>query len=251
MYSFIDLHNHSLCHVDDGARSHKMMESMLDIAYNDGIKTICFTPHFKIYHFDSDEDFNKYSEACNMFFKDALSYVEKMGYDLTLLLGNEIMFHNDIFDNITSGKCKKINNTQYVLVEFTPYVSDFDLKSALTNLSRKGYKPILAHFERYECIAKSPALLSDLKNCGILIQVNANSIVKPKLGKAGKLVKMALKKHLVDIVATDAHDDKALTPILSKAHSVVVKKYGSDYAKKIFHDNQNSIVNNICVQQGE
>jgi protein-tyrosine phosphatase len=121
----------------------------------------------------------------------------------------------------------------------------------LTNLSRKGYKPILAHFERYECIAKSPALLSDLKNCGILIQVNANSIVRPKLGKAGKLVKMALKKQLVDIVATDAHDDKALTPVLSKAHAFVVKKYGKDYAKKIFHDNQNSIINNLCIQQGE
>jgi protein-tyrosine phosphatase len=186
-----------------------------------------------------------------MFFNDALSYVEKMGYDLTLLLGNEIMFHNDIFDNITSGKCKKINNTQYVLVEFTPYVSDFDLKSALINLSRKGYKPILAHFERYECIAKSPSLLSDLKNAGILIQVNANSIVRPKLGKAGKLVKVALKKQLIDIVATDAHDDKALTPVLSKAHTFVVKKYGKDYAKKIFHDNQNSIINNLCIQQGE
>ena len=244
MYSFIDLHNHSLCHVDDGAKNHKMMENMIDIAYEDGIKTICFTPHFKVYHFDNENDFKDYNSACLASFQDALQYVKEKNYDMSLLLSNEIMFHNDICENIVNGGCKKIGNSAFVLVEFSPFVSEFDLNGSLTKLLRKGYRPILAHFERYECILKKPSLLSELKNNGVILQANARSVLKPRFGKSRAIIKFALKNALIDIISTDAHDDKVLTPVLSKAHALVAKRYGKDYAKIIFHDNPKNILDN-------
>ncbi len=250
MYNFIDLHNHSLCHIDDGARNHKMMENMLDIAYKDGIKAICFTPHFKAHYFDSTSELEQYSKAISISFNDAVRYVKEKEYDISLFLGNEVMYHNDICENISKGFCNKLPNSSYILVEFTPTVSEFDLKHALTKLLRKGYRPILAHFERYECIVKKLSLLSELKDLGVIIQLNASSILKFKLGKTSKAVKFSLKKHLVDIVATDAHDDKVFTPILSKAFIKTIKKYGQEYANKIFHDNQALIIGNVYTSQG-
>lgn len=44
---FVDIHCHSLAGVDDGAQSIEEMYKMLDIAYEDGIRTICFTPHIR------------------------------------------------------------------------------------------------------------------------------------------------------------------------------------------------------------
>ena len=241
MYSFYDLHNHSLFEVDDGASSIDIMKSMIDIAYNDNIRAICFTPHFKIYRFADDNDITAYNALIKSRFEDAQKYVSEKYPDMKLYLACEIMYHNDIIDSIVNGKSSTIAGTRYVLVEFSPHVSKHDLITSLSNISRKGYRPILAHFERYNCIAKDFSLLKEIKDSGVLIQINALSILKFKIGKSSTLAKKAFKQHLVDFVATDAHDNKVLTPILSKAHEKIVKKYGEDYAKRIFSDNQSEI----------
>ncbi len=243
MYSFFDIHNHSLYKVDDGASSIESMKSMIDIAYSDNIKTICFTPHFKIYRFADNEDIDAYNSLLKSRFSEATEYAKEKYPDMHLYLACEIMYHNDIFDSLVNGKCSTLGNSRYVLVEFSPHVSEHELITALSNISRKGYKPILAHFERYNCIAKDFSLLKEAKDRGALIQINALSVLKFKIGKSSALAKKALKKHLVDIVATDAHDSKVLTPVLSKAHGKIAKKYGADYAKRIFHDNQAKIFN--------
>ncbi|MBQ3018828.1 MAG: hypothetical protein IJD89_07785 [Clostridia bacterium] len=236
MYSFIDLHNHFIYSIDDGAKNQAMMEKMLDIAYEDGIKTICFTPHFKIYRFNDEEEIKEYNAHILRRFNKATKYVAEKHPDMQLLLGNEIMYHNDICNSLLNKNCKMLNNGKYVLIEFSPHISEFDLTNATQKLLRKGYKPVLAHFERYDCIIKKPSLLNELKSSGVTIQSNASTITKFGLGKTARIVKWALKKHLIDLVATDAHDDKIFAPILSKAHKKVQKKYGDEYAKKIFHD---------------
>ncbi len=243
MYSFIDIHNHSLYNVDDGASSFEAMKSMIDIAYSDNIKMVCFTPHFKIYRFSDDEDISLYNSLLKSRFDEATEYAKEKYPDMNLILACEIMYHNDIFDSLSNGKCSTLGNCRYVLVEFQPHVSKHELLTALSNISRKGYRPILAHFERYNCIANDFSLIKEAKDSGALIQINARSIVKFKFGKSSSLAKKALKKHLIDIVATDAHDSKHITPILSTAHDKVVKKYGAEYAKRIFHDVQESILN--------
>ena len=242
MYSFIDIHNHSLYKVDDGARSIESMKAMIDIAYSDNIRTICFTPHFKIYRFLDDDDIDEYNSLLKSHFDEAQEYVKEKYPDMKLHLASEIMYHNDIIDSIVKGKCSTLGDSRYALVEFSPHVSKHELITALSNISRRGYKPILAHFERYNCIANDFSILKEIKDFGTLIQINALSILKFKIGKSHTLARRALKKHMVDIVATDAHDSKALTPILSKAHDKVAKKYGAEYAKRIFHDNQERVL---------
>ena len=83
-----------------------------------------------------------------------------------------------------------------------------------------------------------------IKEQGALFQINASSITKFKIGKTARLIKKALKNQLVDFVSTDAHDDKAIVPCLSKAYKKIEKLYGETYAKCLFHDNALSIINN-------
>lgn len=238
MYDLVDLHCHVLCNVDDGAINIDAMKKMLDIAYSDGIKTICFTPHFKIYKFKSDEDIINYKKAINHYFEIACEYSKSKYSDMKLYLGNEIMYHNDILDSLVSKKCSTIANSSYVLIEFPPNISSYDLRTSTTKLLRKGYKPILAHIERYDAFIDDFSLLKDLRDTGAIIQINASSITDLKLGKRARLIQKALKNRIVDIVSSDAHDPKFLSPCLSKAHKKVSKICDKDFAKKIFHDNQ-------------
>ena len=192
MYNFIDLHCHALCGIDDGARDQEAMFKMLDIAYLDGIRTICFTPHFKIYWFKSDEEIAKYSEKINKSFEIACDYVKDKYPNMELLLGNEIMYFNDIFDFLSLKKCNSITSTSYVLVEFSPHTSYYDIKAAISKFSRKGYRPIIAHVERYSVLTKDFSLLKELKEFGAFIQINSTSITKFKFGKQARFINSLL-----------------------------------------------------------
>lgn len=234
MINFVDIHSHSLPNVDDGAKNTSMMEKMIDIAYNDGIRTICFTPHFKLHHFRDEEDVVKYNERVKSAFQSAVDYASSKYNDLKLLLGNEILWHSSISDSLADGNCSFLGKDKLVLVEFMPSVSAYELKNAIISLLRKGYKPLIAHIERYECLSLDTSLLEELKQHGALFQINALSITKFKLGKRARFIKRVLASHLVDVVASDAHDDKHFAPVLSLAYQRVLKKHGQKYADRIF-----------------
>ena len=104
MIDFVDIHCHALFRVDDGALDEQMMYNMLDMAYDNGTRIICFTPHFKIFEFDSDEEIYSHMNRLERRFKIANEYVIEKHPDMQLFLGNEIMYHSDIFFNKKKNK---------------------------------------------------------------------------------------------------------------------------------------------------
>lgn len=244
MWEMTDLHSHSLCSVDDGAKSIEQMKKMLDIAYEDGITTICFTPHFKIHHFADDNDIAEYNQRIKESFAIAVEYATAMYPGMKLFLGNEIMYHHDIYQSISQGKCLKLGNSSYALVEFMPDTPFFEIKKALSNLSRKGVRTILAHTERYVDIAKDIERVKELKELGVLIQVNASSITRLKFGKSARFVKKLFKSSLVDLISTDAHDSDCFKPVMSEAIKIIEKRYGDVVAKQISQTTPNLILEN-------
>ena len=244
MVSFVDLHCHALFRVDDGARDEEMMKKMLDIAYADGTRYLCFTPHFKIYEFENEGDMRTHMERLDRRFKVASEYVCEKYPDMHLFLGNEIMYHSDIYESLSDKKCHYLGNSSYALIEFDPDSSAYEIENTVTKLLRKGVRPIIAHVERYSALIKNVSFAKSLKESGALLQVNARGIIKFKLGKVARFIRQALKQHLVDVVASDAHNDTGFTPQLSKAYSLVSKKHGESYANKIFHDKPLAIIMN-------
>lgn len=242
--NFADLHCHILGCVDDGARDEKEMKEMLDIAYGDGIRTICFTPHFKQYEFSGVGEISSYNERISESFDTAKEYVSGKYPDMHLFLGSEIMYHHDISNSLSSSFCKSMAGTPFVLVEFDTNISFFDMRSASSALLRNGLRPIIAHVERYGCLIKNPKRLAELKDLGALIQVNANRIKKFAFGKVSSFLKYALKRSLVDFIATDAHRASTSPPEIARAYGIVKNLCGVDYANKICCENAEKILNN-------
>lgn len=234
MFDLVDIHCHALSCVDDGAGDEETMKSMLDTAYSDGIRAICFTPHFKIFEFDSDEDIEQYNHLVSSSYNLACSYIKEKYPDMALYLGNEIMYHDEILNSLNSKSCKSLNGSSYILVEFQPTVTTFDIENAVIRILRKGYIPIIAHIERYSALLKKPELIYELRSMGALMQINARGILKFKFGRMARFIKDVLRKKQVDIVASDAHDNSIFAPNLSKAMLYVSKHYGEKYAEKIF-----------------
>jgi protein-tyrosine phosphatase len=74
------------------------------------------------------------------------------------------------------------------------------------NLTKKGYRVVLAHIERYGYLTIED--LYELKDIGVVLQVNASSL----LGKGQWFHSLRAKKYskfkLIDVVASDSHDIK-------------------------------------------
>ncbi len=244
MFGLVDIHCHALSNVDDGASNEDTMKAMLDIAYENGTRAICFTPHFKTFEFADEEEIISYNNSIKISFDSAREYVCNKYPDMELFLGNEIMYHNEIFESLSRGFCKSLNDSSYLLIEFHPSVSSYDFENVVLRILRKGFTPIIAHIERYPALIKKPELVEELRYMGALMQINAQSILKFKFGKIARFLNNLLKRRQVDFVATDAHDSTNFSPNLKRSMLYVSKHHGENYAEKIFSKNPMLVLKN-------
>ena len=231
MKKYIDIHSHIIPGVDDGARSIDTSMRMLQIAADDGISEIILTPHNKPGHHPVD-------------FSALASKVEELQKRLSendtaikLYIGNEIYYRSELVSEIENGLAATLAGTHYVLVEFGP-LEDYDyIRSGIYTLLMNGYRPVLAHAERYRNIRVKKLGLEDLAAMGCYIQLNADSIMGKYGFEVRQFTRKLLKKELVHFIATDAHDIDKRAPRLSACAEYITKKYGEDYASDLLYDN--------------
>ena len=126
------------------------------------------------------------------------------------------------------------------MTEFSTNDSFVTVRNYIYELITKGYRPIVAHVERYFC-CQEPERIQELKKLGAQIQINADSV----LGYEGHTIKKfcagLMKDDLVDFIGSDAHNLEGRKMNLGKCAIYVRKKMGQDYAEEIFVDNPRRI----------
>ena len=233
---YIDLHCHILYDTDDGPTDKEIMFKMLSASYNDGVREICVTPHFN-HSFSGDTKATAdtaYTQLCE--------YAAQKHPDMMIYRGNEIFYHHACLEHLQNGNCRTINDTKYLLVDFSWDESKFNIISALKNLISMGYIPILAHTERYFDIKPFSPYYSYIKDVGALIQVNAGSII----GKSGFIQKWKanhlIKHKLCDIVASDAHNTTTRKNYINAAAKHIRTRYGNKRADILTIENPKHIL---------
>src|SRR5690606_21837034 len=103
----------------------------------------------------------------------------------TLYYAAEHMMDEGFAGLLKSNQLIPYGNTSYVLVE-TPYLHrPLNLEHLSFQLATAGYKPILAHPERYHYLFNKPAEYEKLKELDFAFQLNALSL-RGYYGKAEK-----------------------------------------------------------------
>lgn len=225
----VDLHAHLLPFIDDGSGCVEDSFLMLDDAVAQGVTDIVLTPHL------NDTYYPTISQVKSAF-KDFQATAIDKGYKVNLYLGQEIYVGNGFEKVFSSNEFLTLNGTNFVLLEFD-YIEEYDIAECVYQLKRRGYEPIVAHFERYRYADLSVA--NEVKGVGGYIQINADSCFGGLLG-GGKKVKTLFENNLVDFVASDAHIFRKNK--LKKAKEWIIKKYGEDKANAVLKENQMKII---------
>lgn len=235
---YIDIHCHLINEVDDGAKNLEQSLRELIIAHRIGLKKIICTSH--ICHGQNDR-LNKIKTN----FDILKEYGKKLNIDL--YFGNEILYNHDIPNLLKSGKISSLNNSNYILVEFKRSENrDFeDILSCLEDLIDNGYVVVLAHPELYHSYNKLKYIKA-LKKEGILLQLDAKSILKRRNRKVYKFSKKLLRKKLIDFVASDNHCNKERNYYtFKKAYKKIKRRYNKEYVNDIFYNNPKMILNSV------
>ncbi|MCI8307175.1 MAG: histidinol-phosphatase [Lachnospiraceae bacterium] len=234
---YIDIHTHIIPGVDDGSKNIEETVSMLETAYNQGIRTMYATPHYGSgkERYDREYLIKQYElvkeKAC------------QIGDGIEILLGNEIYYRHGTVDEIKSGQALTMNNTKYVLIEFDVDIRYKELYSALQKIVLSGYRPILAHIERYYCLHKKFDLLYAIKSLGVCLQINASSVI-PKIQSEASFCRKAIRDGYISFLGSDCHSAGWRPPCMADAVKALTKKTPEKIMDRILYKNPAKIYNN-------
>lgn len=234
-----DLHSHYLPGIDDGSKSIEITKNMLKNAYQNGVTDIIFTPHYIL-----DSRFMSSKQDNLKIIQPIIEYA-KNKYNINVFLGNEVYCNTEILDLYNKGLISTINDSRYLLIEIPMYSKMNNVKSIFFELISNGITPILAHPERYTAYYNDLEFFMELREMGVLMQMNATSLVGGYGAKAKKMVKKLLKANLISFVGTDIHSDHdnhndLLPKVLKKLKKIV----GEDMFIEITANNFARVIRN-------
>lgn len=226
----IDVHSHVLPCVDDGSDSLQVSLKMVEKAVNEGVTDLFLTPHNR-------GAFDKTPKELKEAFDNFCESVKAEGIKVNLYLGQEIFVTKEIKKKIVDGEVLSLNDSKYMLIE--PDYNECEITEVVYELTRLGYKPIVAHVERFSYITIDD--LFEIKQLGGFVQVNASAVIGKDYRINAKLIKQAFKEGLVDFVASDVHSNRE--NCMAKAYALVKRKYGIGTADAVFIHNAKEIIN--------
>lgn len=186
-----DLHSHLLYETDDGPDTLEESMEMARTAWEKGYRRIACTSHYKAGRYENYEYEKKFIEL-----EQALK-IE--GIPVELIRGNELYLDLEGLKDLKAGKVKPLGKSGYLLTEAGYGMTSLSLKKALERVAESGYKPVLAHVERYDFLKLAD--VREIKDMGVVLQMNLDSMTN-RLKKRSEIL---LKEGLIHIAATDAH----------------------------------------------
>lgn len=234
----IDIHMHILPGLDDGAEKWKDALAMARMSVKSGVGVVLATSHSRERGRASAGYLARYVRTLNRFRRLLTEYQ----IPLQIGAGMEIMADGHVAERLDAGEVLPLNKTRYVLVEFEVDSPVQFIYRELDRLLDRGYVPVVAHPERYQCITRSEEDAAVWTDMGALLQVNKGSILGGFGREIQRNAEQLLRMGIVYAVASDAHRPYIRTPDIRELVEVLREEYGSDMVKKLLHDNPATVL---------
>lgn len=195
----VDIHSHLIPGVDDGAKDLEDSIALIQGLKKLGFQKIITTPHvYQDYYPNTTDRLLAGLDTLRQGLKDA-------GVEMEVECAAEY-YMDEVFEELLKNKKLLTLGHNYVLVEMSFFQEANKLDEYLFQMQVNGYRPILAHPERYTYYSRNFNRFEDLKMRGCKLQLNLLSLT----GHYGKEVKdlaiTILDKGLYDFVGTDTHN---------------------------------------------
>lgn len=223
-WSFLqaDMHSHFIPGIDDGAQTIEDSLFLLRGMQQQGFRKLVTTPHISADYYPNKQE-------------DILSGLDRLReaaaserIDIELAAAAEYMIDEAFMEMVQEKKPLLTFGDQHILVEMGFVQASPLLEKAIFDLQVAGYKPVLAHPERYNYYHGNTAILEGLKEHGVHMQLNIIALS----GYYGKPVKMQaeqlLQAGLYNFAGSDIHHERhlrAFNSVLTGSHMAKLADY--------------------------
>jgi protein-tyrosine phosphatase len=235
----IDLHNHVLPGVDDGAANMDAALRMLEIAAQQGITHVACTPHA------NDRMTAETNRLYQSVFLDLQEAITARRLPVELALASEIMVGTNLLKLLSLPLATFHDAGKYFLLEF-PTETPFEIILNVVKATRRqGQTPLIAHFERFPRAQRTAEQPQELRTAGAILTLDAGSLVGQFGSTMVKRSKQLLKWKVVDILASDAHNDGEHGFCLKSGRDAAAEIVGDVAARQMVLDHPRIIWDNL------
>lgn len=195
----VDMHSHLIPGIDDGSKSMDETIAMLVKFESLGYRKLFTTPHIM----------SDYYRNTPEIILDGLEQVKKVAGELNLSIqleaAAEYYFDESLIQRLRNKERLLTFGNQYVLFEFSFHSIPSHNEELFFELITQGYKPVLAHFERYMYYLGSVDKALEFREKGIHIQLNLNSLAGHYGPEIKKQAEALIDAGAVDFAGSDCH----------------------------------------------
>ncbi|MBO7495451.1 MAG: hypothetical protein J6T98_02770 [Salinivirgaceae bacterium] len=201
-----DMHSHLIPGVDDGAKtvddSINLIKGMAGLGY----KKLIITPHFMTGFYNNTPD------GVGNSLKQLKAEVERQNIDIELDVAAEYYIDYDFMRDLSTKPMLTFDNKKLLFeCSFTNQHRNFD--ETVFEMQINGYKPVLAHPERYTYWHGATSLMNEFHDRGIQFQLNILSIIGAYSASVKKAALTLIDNGLCDFIGTDLHNKNHLAII--------------------------------------
>ena len=226
-YYHVDIHSHLVPAIDDGSKSMQESIAIIKEFKKLGFKKLITTPH--IMHHRSPNS----SEIITSGVAKLQNELAKQKIDMKIEASCEY-YLDEHFMQLLAKRDILTFGDNYLLFELSYAMKPANLLELIYEIEVAGYQPVLAHPERYLYLHNNFTIYEQLKERGVLFQINLNSFSGYYSKPVQKAAMKILEKGWIDFIGSDTHKLSHLEHFS--------KNYNGKIIEKIFL--KNSIRNN-------
>jgi len=206
-----DMHSHLLPGIDDGSPDDATSLTLIKGLQHLGYRQFITTPHimWDVHKNNAMSITNAHGQLQRSLEQEGLAVPVRAAAEYYL---------DDHFDDLLRKDVPLLTvKDNLVLVEFSFITTPRNIKETLFELQIKGYKPILAHPERYNYLVSQKNWYDELKEAGCFFQLNLLSLTGYYGKIPNELAHYLIKKKYIDLLGTDLHHDRHLDALRSSS----------------------------------
>lgn len=214
-----DIHSHVLPGIDDGSPNLETSIQLLKGLQDLGIKKMVATPHVIA------DLYRNTPETIHATLALLQPELKKNDIDIEISAAAEYML-DDYFIKLLRTDQKLLTiHKNIVLTEQSYATPTVNLNEIAFILISVGYRPIMAHPERYGYYHNNYDEYTHLKDMGFMLQVNLLSLTGYYGKGVAKAAKYILENDLADFVGTDLHHERHLEMLKAPQHLKLFNQY--------------------------
>ncbi|MEO3404046.1 CpsB/CapC family capsule biosynthesis tyrosine phosphatase [Mucilaginibacter sp. CAU 1740] len=219
----VDMHSHILPGIDDGAKTPEESVELIKKMMALGIKKFIATPHIMI------DFYRNTPETIGNALTLLKAELAKQGIDVPVEAAAEHYFDETFEARVDNGPIMTMGDN-YVLFEFSFINQPPNVYTVIQKLHDKGYKPILAHPERYQYL--DIEALKNLRSWGLDFQLNTISLTGYYGREIKRMAEALVDNDMIDFISSDMHHLKHAAAFEDALRTSYIEKLLTDYPLK-------------------